>query len=289
MANIMKLIRKCIIILFFLITGTVYAQENYDLSTILMRATFKIEGPCNNGTYVGTCFFVGKPSKNNPSQSYYILVTAAHVLKNIQGDIAVLNLRKRQNDIYSKILYPINIRSEGKPLWKEHPNEDIAVMDIGLPTGSGIDINLIPIHLLATDEDLKKIEIRPGDQLFVLGFPFCTEANEAGFPILRSGTIASYPILPTKSTKTMLLDFEIYRGNSGGPVFLVSQDRYYSNTFHPLQLNRLIIGLVSREFQITEQTDSLYETKKTTYPLKLGIIIHASFIKETIDSLTRLE
>lgn len=277
---------KYIIILFLLLTGTVYAQENYDLSTALMRATFKLEGPCFTGTSTGTCFIIGKPSKNIPNFSFYVLVTAAHVLKDIQSDTAILNLRKKVNDSYSKVLYPIKIRSDGKPLWKEHPNADIAVMYVNL---KDIDISLVTANLLAKDEDLKKLEVRPGDELFVLGFPLGSEANDAGFPILRSGIIANYPILPTKATKTMLIDFEVFKGNSGGPVFLISQNRYYEGSLHMSEINRYIIGLVMQEYKYTEQIKTLFETKTTDYPLKLGVVIHASLIKEAIDSLPQLE
>lgn len=277
-----------LLILVFFLSSSVYAQENYDLSTILMRSTFKIEGPCSEGTSFGTCFIIGKPSKNKPNFSNYVLVTAAHVLKNIQSDTAILNLRKKENDTYSsKIPYPIKIRSDGKPLWKEHPNADIAVMYVNLR--HDIDISFVPTDFLAMDEDLKKLEIRPGDELFVLGFPLGNEANYAGFPILRSGNIASYPILPTKATKTMLIDFEVFSGNSGGPVFLISQNRFYESSFHISEINRYIIGLVTQEFRYTEQTKTLYETKTTDLPLKLGVVIHASLIKEAIESLPQIE
>jgi hypothetical protein len=44
-----------------------------------------------------------------------------------------------------------------------------------------------------------------------------------GFPILRAGRIASYPILPTADTKTILLDFPVLPGNSGGRLILPTE------------------------------------------------------------------
>jgi S1-C subfamily serine protease len=276
-----------LLILFFL-ASSVYAQENYDLSTVLMRSTYKIEGPCPEGTQTGTCFIIGKPLRNKPDYSNYVLVTAAHVLKKIQSDNAILYLRKKEIDTYSsKIPYSIRIRSDGKPLWKEHPNADIAVMYVNLR--SDMDISLVSINFLAMDEELKKIEIRPGDELFVLGFPVGCEANDAGFPILRSANIASYPILPTKITKTMLIDFEVFTGNSGGPVFLISQGRYYEGSFHIHEIHRYIIGLVTEEYIYTQETKTLFESKTTVNPLKLGVVTHASLIKEAIESLPQTE
>ena len=43
--------------------------------------------------------------------------------------------------------------------------------------------------------------------------------------IRASGRIASYPITPTSKTRTFLLDFEVFEGNSGGPVFLYERIR----------------------------------------------------------------
>jgi len=85
-----------------------------------------------------------------------------------------------------------------------HPDEavDVAVMYTLLPRD--IDILLLSTAMLADDEVLKKFEIHLGDELICLGYPLGAEATEAGFPILRSGKIVSYPLIPTKQTKTFL-------------------------------------------------------------------------------------
>ena len=62
--------------------------------------------------------------------------------------------------------------------------------------------------------------------MMALGFPRGLAANAAGFPILRSGRVASYPIAPAKIFPTFLLDFSVFPGNSGGPVFMTQVDRH---------------------------------------------------------------
>jgi len=109
--------------------------------------------------------------------------------------------------------------------------------------------------------------------------------NAYGFPIQRTGVIASYPLLPTNETKTFLFDFEVYPGNSGGPVFMVSQNRFYDNTFHLAEMTRMIVGLVSEEWNTTEIVKSRYKSEFNVYPLKLGVVVHSSFIREAIDAL----
>ena len=281
---ICKKIKKVIlvIILFFIMLPNYnmfsIAQETFELNTLLMKSTFKLAG---NNT-VGTCFILGKPIKEDPARGKFILITASHVLNNNTEDNMIIFLRKKYDSFYEKIEWEIPIRKNGKPLWIEHPEVDVSAMYVKLPTD--IDINLLPINFLADDYIFNKYEIHPGDEMVCLGYPFGAESNKAGFPILRSGKIASYPIVPAKDTKNFLLDFEVFRGNSGGPVYFVQANRYYEGATH-LGTIQFIAGLVSEEYSVTEEVVSLYESQKKIYPLSLAKIIHASFIKEVINML----
>ena len=167
-------------LLLLLSIGT-HAQETYDLSTVLMKSTYKI----TSANLVGTGFIIGKPTNRDDKELYYVLVTADHVLKNVKGDDITLHLRKKTEDTYQRIEHTVHIREGGKNLWTKHPEVDVAVMYVSLP--KDVDIALLPMIFFASDENLKAYEIRPGDRLFTLGYPLGQEANEAGFPILRTG------------------------------------------------------------------------------------------------------
>ena len=273
-----KKMMKKLILLFILCVVPIAAQESYDLSTALMKATFKISGPKGNGT----CFIISRSIPDNPQRSLYVLVTANHVLENMPGDTASLSLRKKVNDGYTKVAWPIHIREKNKPIWIKHPDADVAVMYVSFPKEA--EIIRLPMELLVGDIKLKEYEIRPADRLFTLGFPLDQEANPAGFPILRSGIIASYPILPTKKTKSMLFDFEVFKGNSGGPVFMIEKNRIYGGGMH-VEITQFIVGLVSQERSLKIGYRTPYEQKIELHPLKLGVIIHASLIREAIEML----
>ena len=62
--------------------------------------------------------------------------------------------------------------------------------------------------------------------MMTLGFPRGLAANAAGFPILRAGRVASYPVAPARIFPTFLLDFSVFPGNSGGPVFMSGPSRH---------------------------------------------------------------
>lgn len=272
------------LILFALLMAPLAAlagEQKLDISTVLMRSTFKIKGEKS----LGTAFIVGEPSSDNPKQLYYVLITAAHVLEGIKSDVAILYLRKHEGDEFIKIPFPIHIRKKGTPLWTRHPEVDVAAMRVRLPKEA--DVKLVATTLLGNDESLNKFHVHPGDELLVFGFPYGAEVNEAGFPILRSGRIASYPLTPTKKYKTFLLDFEVFKGNSGGPVLFYAENRVYGGGTHIGSI-QFIIGVVSQERQFTERVESLSETVLRKHKLALAVIVHASFVEDLIRMLPEI-
>jgi len=259
-----------------------YAQEKgpTELNTLLMESTFKIEGLGS----LGTAFVLGRPFPNEPSKARYVLVTAAHVLEDIKGDTAVIHLRFRQGPSqWSRLPYPIQIRDGQHPLWLKHPQADVAVMYIRVP--KDVAIPLRSVALLADDRMLAQFEIHPGDELKCLGYPFGAESSPAGFPILRSGKISSYPLIPTSDIKTFLFDFRIFSGNSGGPVYFVESNRTYGGSTHLGQTIQFIVGLVSQEQVLKQPIAEPYVKGERQYQLGLAQVVHASLIKQAIDLL----
>ena len=263
------------------------AQE---FNTVLMESTFRIVGkkkvtpemkvePGKIALTSGTVFIIGLPVKNKPEDSYNVLVTAAHVLEDMEGDIASLILRKKNPDgSFQRFPKEIKIRENGKPLYTRHTEADVAVMYLALP--SDMPIRLVPISYLATDKTYEDYEIHPGDQLFCLGYPLFAEANDAGFSILRSGRIASYPLIPAKKVKSILFDFHVYPGNSGGPVYMSESGRVYKGEFHYKENTRFVIGLISQQASSSPELGS--------QRLELALVVPAQFILETISMLQDL-
>src|SRR5205807_4449283 len=117
------------------------------------------------------------------------------------------------------------------------------------------------------------------DNFECLGYPLGTESSDAGFAVLRSGRLASYPLLPTARTKTFLLDFMVFKGNSGGPVYMVESTRTYQHMTHMGTIN-FIAGIVTEEKLFTEQFGGQYFAEAHQYQLGLAVVVHASLIKE---------
>jgi hypothetical protein len=265
--------------------SSLIAKEHSDPHTALMEFTFKLTGrsAAPGRDVCGTGFVITQVKERTNIVKRSVLVTAAHILEDIQSDSAKLHLRKETNDSYSLVPTAVVIREKGKPKWVGHDSADVAVMEVQLPKYTGL--SPITDQNLADDEFLENAWIHPGDNLFCLGYPFCVGHGPAEFPILRSGTIASYPLLPTGQVKTFWYDFEIFRGNSGGPVYFAEVSRKYKGGRKIGELTWRVMGLVSQEFLWDVTLDTPYERTTTRTPLKLAKVVHATFITETMRKL----
>lgn len=243
-----------------------------DLPQQLIQATVQLEQPLGNGTRtVGTGFLIAAAGPDGQPRT--VLVTANHVLDKMPGPIAHVGYRVANAD-GSWTYTPANLRirdAAGHELWTHHPSRDVAAIAVTAPPAFAKAA--IPEDYLASDETFQKYQVGAGDELMALGFPRGLSANQAGFPILRSGRIASYPIAPARIYPTFLMDFSVFPGNSGGPVFM-SQDahrRAGSDPAAPAQDAEFIAGLLTQEVELNSER------------LEIGIVTQARYIRETID------
>ena len=229
-----------------------------EAATQVIEATVQIEQPLpEGGRTVGSGFLVSTTAADGSPRT--ILVTAQHVLARMPGAEAQIGYRAPTADGgWRYAPQSLRIRDpQGAPLWREHPTRDVAAISLRAP--ERFARAAIPIGYLAPGAS--PTEVRPGEELMVLGYPRGLAANDAGFPILRAGRVASYPLTPAASP-TFLLDFSVFPGNSGGPVFHTGPGG-----------EPLIAGLLTQEVELNNER------------LGIGIVTHARFIRETIDLL----
>lgn len=258
-----------------------FAREVSRLQTFdaeMERVTFKVQ----SGGWLGTAFVLLEPIPGSTNLGSYVLVTAAHVLAGMPSSNMVVVGRTKRGNSYAKMPWEVPIRANGTNLWTQHPQADVAAMRIEIPTN--LDIGCVSTERLVNDKQLGEFLIHPGDELRVLGYPLGVEANDFGFPILRSGRIASFPLIPTAETKTFLLDFRVFKGNSGGPVYMLDAKQMHEGMLDTMNVSCLM-GLISEEKVMPEQVNTLTETTTKFHELGLGVVIHAAIIRETIARL----
>jgi len=243
---------------------------NMDLSVELMHATVQLEQPLGNGTRtVGTGFLISEVAPDGRPRT--VLVTANHVFQQMPGQVARIGYRFQNSDgSWSYSPQPLQIRDQrGHELWTRHPARDVAAITITAPPEFAKAA--IPESYLASDDTFTRYQVEAGDELMALGFPRGLAANQAGFPILRSGRIASYPVAPAKAFPTFLLDFSVFPGNSGGPVFMRNVARPSSDgRVQAPQDVEFIAGLLTQQVELNNER------------LEIGIVTHAKYIRETL-------
>ena len=240
-----------------------------DLSAELIQATVQLEQPLGNGTRtVGTGFLISAPGPDGQPRT--VLVTANHVLDKMPGQIARIGFRISNADgSWSYAPQQLQIRdAQGHELWTHHPSRDVAAMTITAP--EAFAKAAIPVNYLAADETFSKNAIGAGDEMMALGFPRGLAANPAGFPILRSGRVASFPVAPSAVFPTFLLDFAVFPGNSGGPVFVSDHSHRRAGAENGGEDVEFIAGLLTQEVELSGER------------LEIGIVTHAAYIRETI-------
>ncbi|HEY7901248.1 MAG TPA: serine protease [Caulobacteraceae bacterium] len=231
----------------------------------LMSATVQIEQPLADGTRtVATGFLVSDPTPDGRPR--IVLVTADHVFEGMPKDKATVGWRiAGPGGAWAFAPRSFAIRAGGRPLWTRNPDRDVAAIVIQAPPQFAKAA--IPLSWLGGDGALARHPLAPGQEMMTLGFPQGLAANPAGFPILRSGKVASYPLAPSAAYPTFLLDFQVFPGNSGGPVWC---DEAASDGEH-----EVVAGMLTQEVQKNDQN------------LGIGIVTQAQFIRDTLALIDR--
>ena len=238
-----------------------------DFATEVVEATFKFFDPdCTS-----TCFLV---RREVPDTAYY-LVTTAHSMERTKKETAIVVLRRQKPDgSYVRHDYTIPIRRADKPLWVRHEKEDVSVLRLAQPLP--VPVRALPFGALADEGRLNAAGLHVCSSLFVLTYPQCFEASDAGFPVARMGIIASHPFMPIQPHHRFLADFTTFAGDSGGPVFVSDRDG-----------RPLLIGIVLAQFRHDEKVTMEYEERMIHHPLELGTVLYAPYVRDTIEKAAK--
>lgn len=242
-----------------------------DLAVELIHATVQLEQPLGDGTRtVGTGVLISAPAADGKPR--VVLVTANHVLEKMPSANARIGYRISNPDgSWSYSPQTLRIRdAQGKQLWTQHPSRDVAALSITAPPEFAKAA--IPANYLAADDTFATYQVTAGDEMMALGFPRGLSANPAGFPILRSGRVASYPLAPAAAFPTFLLDFSVFPGNSGGPVFVRSTAKAPAGVTQVSEnaAPGFIAGLLTQQVELNNER------------LEIGIVTHAKYVHETL-------
>jgi hypothetical protein len=224
------------------------------------------------GGQSATAFLVQLDPVEEGGSPRLVLVTAAHAFDSPDRLECKLVLRHRQEDgSYERSEFPVALRRDGEALWKKHPEHDVAALPIELPEGA----EAVPFSLdqIADEQALTEKKVHVGQEVWVPCYPAGLEGNPAGWPVLRNGSIASYPLVPVSWAKLLAVDMTVFGGDSGAPVVAIVNDQ------------PLISGMVIGMHRQTDKSTLPYEEKIMHTPMGVAIAVQAPFIRQTIDLL----
>lgn len=220
----------------------------------------------------GTAFFVQRPPRDGQPTAGVALVTAAHVFEQMREPTCQLVLRQRlESGLYERREIEVPIEENGKRLWLRHPQFDCAALPITLP--ENVTMHVFTWDQLLDDEGPLVEQLTVGRPMYVACFPAKSEANAVGWPILRHGMVATYPLRPVQLAPTMYLDISGFGGDSGAAVVMTTPE------------GLRIAGLVSGMIRQTDRVVSPFEERIMHTPLGLSIVIQSPWIRRTIEQL----
>jgi hypothetical protein len=265
--------------------GQIYTDPAINIHESLMNSTFRISGENSSGQNIeGTCFIL--KSADSASSKGVFLITAKHVLEDIDDEYALIHYPYQEESKINNEQLSIKIRTNNLPNWIEHEDSVIDIAVLQIETNKFDSKYLLSTEFLATEQLLQEFQIKPGDNLFTIGFPLGASSNEYGFPILKGGYVASYPILPTSRHKYFLFDCEVFPASSGSPVYAREAGRQYSDGGFHANCVQLICGIiVSKTFAQNILSDRGNEDIQELISLQLAKVIPSTHLLELIRKL----
>ena len=256
-------------------------QESADISEAVVQSTFLIKD--ERSPFSGSGFVVYKVQTNGVAS---VFVTANHVLTNFVGENAIIMLRRSIGQSQWELAPLTNrIRQGTNILYVRHPRLDVAAFYIALP-GKCIDKRLGE-QLLMDETAIRNAGLGPGTEVLNVGFPFGIASGPEQFGFLRSGRIASYPILPVAARNTFELAITAFGGNSGGPVYISNHVKPGTENNLPTPRYLGIVGVLTTSRMLIQNLETVDETITRKTQLGFAGVIHAHFIKETIELLPK--
>lgn len=238
-----------------------------DLTLAMINATVEIDQARPDGVRIaGAGFLVSDPTPDGKPR--VVLVTAKHLFDDMPGDVARIGWRIGLPDGSWRFTPgPLRIRDGKTPLWTQAANVDVAAIAIEAPPEFAKAA--IPLAWLGEADAFDRFKVGPGDEMMVLGYPEGLAANPAGFPIVRAGRVASYPLSPISAFPTFLLDFRVFRGNSGGPVFM-TEDLRRRPGLENAPPAHFIAGMLASQAMAGDER------------MEVGVVTPAVFIRQTL-------
>ena len=225
------------------------------------------------GSASATAFIVDM-GEGAEKERRFAIVTGAHVFQDLDAETCTLHFRVPDEEHgFARLGVGLKIRKDDEPLWVRHPTADVAAMYVELPENA--DVVPFGIEQIASEDSFDSKKIRVGQEVYVPCFPAKVESNDAGFPILRQGSIASYPLNRPTVGDSILIDYSHFGGDSGAPVTAIIDDRL------------VVVAVATAMIRQMNKIESEFEQRTTHTPLGLATAVRSVLVLETLEKLKK--
>lgn len=298
----MKRFNICFFVLILITSSISKSQLKID-DEIIQSTAYLSYTKINDSTKVrsrvsGTGFIIMYVSPDTSSYCV-LLVTNKHVLpdpkdsKTITIKIPYQIKTKVNSKEFNVDLFDKNDNPNENVRLNKNKNTDIAAINI---TSHFLQIkphpSVLHYQILLKKTEFSEHNIGLGSEVFIIGYPNSIYDDQTGTPIVRVGTISTYPTKNFYFNKTAILrdstlpnplngflvDGSIFRGSSGSMVLLKSRYELTDpKKFGFTKEANYILGIVSRNVRSTIDGS-----------LDIGIVFSSDAILETIEEFNNI-
>ena len=229
-----------------------------------------------------------------------IIISNRHVVEGVKESLFVFTLAENDRPLSAHINFKLLYNTVN---WIFHPDPqvDLAALPI-LPILNIMHQKKMKPYLaylnfshIPSETDFSGI--CQLDDVIMIGYPSMLRDEANNQPIFRKGSIATNPNKGFNGNREFLIDMAVYGGSSGSPVLLASDGPYVNRTSNSFVSNGVRLNLlgVNKAVHLTTidgrldveciQTARVNLIPKTSIPNNIGVVIHASRIKELEDHI----
>ncbi len=202
---------------------------------------------------IGTAFVVSYPVPGEEGSYVPLVVTAKHVLGNLEVVSGRFSLRSGLSTGF--VEYRLSALRRQGDVW-EHHEEGVDIAVFRTLEFERMDYKGIPIEAIATRETFLELDINATDRIM---FPCLLQGfmgTTRNYPVIRDGSIALIPDerVPVvieigdreirEDQEVILCDATSIGGASGSPIFLWPGPRLREGYFHPGEGKILLLGVM---------------------------------------------
>ncbi len=243
---------------------------------------FEDDKPITRGTGF---YYIADWGKNK----YICIITNYHVItgnevheksKKPKGNrlIFYIHIDEKRPSAVAGITIPL-FTPDGEALWLEHSNNKVDIGLIPLP----YSLPFTPASK-GIDDSWTKLDMRlsPSEKVTLVGYPLMYFDKKNSLPLYKTGSIASEFEFDHNGDPCFLIDISAFKGNSGSPVFAISNGSYTSGSGGMVingAQNRKFLGVYSAN---TKATTIIEGVGPFQQDLQLGVVWKAKLIPEII-------